>query len=93
MNAKKQKNIVFLKLFEFQKQFKIVTFLINSKQFEKTGLLGKVFIPLVKFYIRKKKSITLYWDKKNARIFCQFSVSDKPCQMALEQIWRVGLEN
>ena len=44
------------KLFEFLEQLMIVTFLITQAQLEKTGSIGRVFIPLgnlkIKFHIR-----------------------------------------
>ena len=35
-----------LKLFEFEEQFMMDTFLLKLTQFEKTGSIGKIFISL-----------------------------------------------
>ena len=47
-----------LTLFESQEQVMIRPFLIKLTEFEKTGLLGKIFIPLqnlkTKFHLRNK---------------------------------------
>ena len=42
------KKCIALRLFEFQEQYVVGSFLIKITQFEKIGLLGKVLIPLRK---------------------------------------------
>ena len=52
------------KLFEFQEQFMVDTFLLKLTQFEKTGSMDKTFISLgnliINLHFRNKKSITFF---------------------------------